>query len=34
LSRLIAEDVEYALFTVTLFRRVVDDFKAKARENK
>lgn len=32
--RMIAEDAEGGLFTVTLFRKVVDDFKAKARENR
>ncbi|XP_013359824.1 PREDICTED: V-type proton ATPase subunit C 2 isoform X3 [Chinchilla lanigera] len=32
--KLIAEDAEGGLFTVTLFRRVMDDFKTKARENK
>eukprot|EP01147_Barroeca_monosierra_P002439 gene2439-5379_t len=33
-SELISEDSEYGLFSVTLFRRIVDDFKAAARENK
>ncbi|XP_013359823.1 PREDICTED: V-type proton ATPase subunit C 2 isoform X2 [Chinchilla lanigera] len=33
-TKLIAEDAEGGLFTVTLFRRVMDDFKTKARENK
>ncbi|KAJ3167160.1 hypothetical protein HDU88_002497 [Geranomyces variabilis] len=33
-SQKIAEDEEYALFTVTLFQRVVDEFTHKARENK
>ncbi|OCT81230.1 V-type proton ATPase subunit C 2 [Xenopus laevis] len=33
-TKLIAEDAEGGLFTVTLFRKVMDDFKAKARENK
>ncbi|XP_075413218.1 V-type proton ATPase subunit C 2 isoform X3 [Tenrec ecaudatus] len=33
-TKLIAEDNEGGLFTVTLFRRVIDDFKAKAKENK
>ncbi|XP_004696091.1 V-type proton ATPase subunit C 2 isoform X2 [Echinops telfairi] len=33
-TKLIAEDHEGGLFTVTLFRRVIDDFKAKAKENK
>ena len=32
--RLIAEDNEGGLFTVTLFRKVIDDFKTKAKENK
>lgn len=32
--RMIAEDAEGGLFTVTLFRKVMDDFKAKARENR
>uniref|UniRef100_A0A8C0G467 V-type proton ATPase subunit C n=1 Tax=Chelonoidis abingdonii TaxID=106734 RepID=A0A8C0G467_CHEAB len=32
--RMIAEDTEGGLFTVTLFRKVMDDFKAKARENR
>ena len=32
-SRLINEDGEYALYTVTLFRRVVDAFKTAARDN-
>ncbi|KAJ3043755.1 hypothetical protein HDV00_004161 [Rhizophlyctis rosea] len=30
----IAEDDEYALYTVTLFQRIVDEFGAKAREQK
>lgn len=33
-NRLIAEDKEGGLFTVTLFRKVIDDFKTKAKENK
>ncbi|XP_007476197.1 V-type proton ATPase subunit C 2 isoform X2 [Monodelphis domestica] len=33
-TKLIAEDNEGGLFTVTLFRRVIDDFKVKAREKK
>ncbi|XP_038251105.1 V-type proton ATPase subunit C 2 [Dermochelys coriacea] len=33
-TKMIAEDVEGGLFTVTLFRKVMDDFKAKARENR
>ncbi|XP_040351996.1 V-type proton ATPase subunit C 2 isoform X3 [Herpailurus yagouaroundi] len=32
--KLIAEDNEGGLFTVTLFRKVIDDFKTKAKENK
>ncbi|CAJ0941308.1 unnamed protein product [Ranitomeya imitator] len=31
---MIAEDAEGGLFTVTLFRKVIDEFKAKARENR
>lgn len=33
-NRLITEDKEGGLFTVTLFRKVIDDFKTKAKENK
>lgn len=33
-TRLIAEDNEGGLFTVTLFRKVIEDFKVKAKENK
>ncbi|XP_040848762.1 V-type proton ATPase subunit C 2 isoform X2 [Ochotona curzoniae] len=33
-TKLIAEDGEGGLFTVTLFRKVIDDFKIKAKENK
>ncbi|XP_059973361.1 V-type proton ATPase subunit C 2 isoform X1 [Mesoplodon densirostris] len=33
-TKLLAEDNEGGLFTVTLFRKVIDDFKTKARENK
>uniref|UniRef100_A0A8D0DIX4 V-type proton ATPase subunit C n=1 Tax=Salvator merianae TaxID=96440 RepID=A0A8D0DIX4_SALMN len=33
-TKLIAEDAEGGLFTVTLFRKVMDEFKVKARENK
>ncbi|KAH0621976.1 hypothetical protein JD844_023800 [Phrynosoma platyrhinos] len=33
-TKMITEDTEGGLFTVTLFRKVMDDFKAKARENK
>lgn len=33
-TKMIAEDSEGGLFTVTLFRKVIDDFKSKARENK
>lgn len=33
-SKVIAEDLEYMLVTVTLFKKVVDDFKQKAREKR
>eukprot|EP01098_Paradermamoeba_levis_P008725 TRINITY_DN3604_c0_g1_i1.p1 TRINITY_DN3604_c0_g1~~TRINITY_DN3604_c0_g1_i1.p1 ORF type:complete len:374 (-),score=154.30 TRINITY_DN3604_c0_g1_i1:177-1298(-) len=33
-SQVIAEDLEYMLVTVTLFRKVVDEFKTKAREKR
>ncbi|XP_060089903.1 V-type proton ATPase subunit C 2 isoform X2 [Heteronotia binoei] len=33
-TKMIAEDGEGGLFTVTLFRKVMEDFKAKARENR
>lgn len=33
-TKLICEDKEGGLFTVTLFRKVIEDFKARARENK
>ncbi|XP_062981902.1 V-type proton ATPase subunit C 2 isoform X2 [Elgaria multicarinata webbii] len=33
-TKMIVEDAEGGLFTVTLFRKVMDDFKAKARQNK
>ncbi|XP_042536673.1 V-type proton ATPase subunit C 2 isoform X1 [Dipodomys spectabilis] len=33
-TKLIAEDNDGGLFTVTLFRKVIDDFKVKAKENK
>ncbi|NXW55243.1 VATC2 ATPase, partial [Eurystomus gularis] len=33
-TKMIAEDAEGGLFTVTLFRKVMDDFKVKARENR
>ncbi|XP_044940809.1 V-type proton ATPase subunit C 2 isoform X1 [Mustela lutreola] len=33
-TKLIAEDNEGGLFTVTLFRKVIEDFKTKAKENK
>ncbi|XP_058407774.1 V-type proton ATPase subunit C 2 isoform X1 [Diceros bicornis minor] len=33
-TKLLAEDNEGGLFTVTLFRKVIDDFKIKAKENK
>eukprot|EP00056_Hartaetosiga_gracilis_P021237 m.23326 g.23326 ORF g.23326 m.23326 type:complete len:372 (-) comp8964_c0_seq1:635-1750(-) len=33
-SELVTEDSDYGLFTVTLFKKIVDDFKAAAREKK
>ncbi|NXP52762.1 VATC2 ATPase, partial [Heliornis fulica] len=33
-TKMITEDAEGGLFTVTLFRKVMEDFKAKARENR
>ncbi|XP_070589105.1 V-type proton ATPase subunit C 2 isoform X3 [Erythrolamprus reginae] len=33
-TKMIAEDAEGGLFTVTLFRKVIDEFKTKARDNK
>ncbi|KAK1333288.1 hypothetical protein QTO34_006829 [Cnephaeus nilssonii] len=33
-TKLICEDKDGGLFTVTLFRKVIDDFKARAKENK
>lgn len=33
-SKLIFQDQEHGLFTVTLFRKVVEDFKYHCRENK
>lgn len=33
-SQLITSDAEYALFAVTLFKKIVADFKFKARERK
>ena len=33
-SELVTEDAEYGLFTVTVFRKMVEDFKQTARENK
>ncbi|XP_012163853.1 V-type proton ATPase subunit C isoform X2 [Bombus terrestris] len=33
-TQLIAQDVEYGLFTVTLFKKVIDEFKLHAREKK
>ena len=33
-SRLVTEDSEYALYSVTLFRKVVDEYKTHCRENK
>lgn len=32
--RLLFEDQDSGLFSVTLFRKAIDDFKQKARENK
>jgi len=32
--RLLFEDHDSGLFSVTLFRKAIDDFKQKARENK
>ncbi len=34
LGSLLFEDQESGLFTVTLFRKAIDDFRLKARENK
>lgn len=33
-TQLIAQDSEYGLFTVTLFKKVIDEFKLHAREKK
>ena len=33
-SKKIAEDNEYGLFTVTVFHKVVDEYKGKAREKR
>ena len=33
-SQMIAQDADYALFTVTLFKKVVGEFKHHARERK
>lgn len=33
-SQLVTQDNDYALFTVTLFKKVVDEFKHHAREKK
>ncbi|KAL5480032.1 hypothetical protein EMCRGX_G023647 [Ephydatia muelleri] len=33
-SELLAEDTEYGLYTVTLFKKVINEFKMKAREQK
>lgn len=33
-SNRLSEDSDYGLFNVTLFKRSVDEFKTKARENK
>lgn len=32
--RLVSEDAEYGLWTVTIFRKMVDDFKNAARDRK
>lgn len=34
LSRLIAEDDEYCLYNITLFKKIVEDFRNKCREEK
>ena len=33
-SQLITQDAEYGLFTVTLFKKVIEEFKLHAREKK
>lgn len=33
-TQLITQDSEYGLFTITLFRKVMDEFKLHAREKK
>lgn len=33
-SQLIKQDAEYGLFTVTLFKKVIEEFKLHAREKK
>lgn len=33
-TQLITQDSEYGLFTVTLFKKVIDEFKLHAREKK
>ena len=33
-SKKLTEDNEYGLFTVTVFRKVVDEYKGKAREKR
>lgn len=33
-SELVHEDAEYGLFTVTVFKKVVDEYKVHAREKK
>lgn len=33
-TQLITQDAEYGLFTVTLFKKIVDEFKLHAREKK
>lgn len=33
-SQLITQDADYGLFTITLFKKVIDEFKLHAREKK
>jgi len=33
-SQLVSQDSDYGLFTITLFKKVVDEFKLHAREKK
>ena len=33
-SRFVTEDNEFGLFTVTVFQKVVDEFKSKARDKR